>query len=127
MDATPVSARCKSQCAQDQAINHITDDIAYGSDKQGNAPDDLVTKIMTTAYPETGETFGTEEKADQVTICFFKGHETSASALAWALYLMVRFPEWQLKAANEAQILTSGLFWLISKLRILRDVFRETL
>ena len=85
----------------------------------GNAPDDLVTKIMTTADPETGETFGTEEKVDQVTIFFFTGHETSASALAWALYLMVRFPEWQLKAANEAQILTSGLFWLISRLRIL--------
>ena len=93
----------------------------------GTAPDDLATKIMTTADPETGETFDTEEMVDQVAIFFLAGHETSASALAWALYLMARFPEWQEKVADEAQVLTSDQFGLISKLRISRDVFRETL
>jgi cytochrome P450 len=93
----------------------------------GTAPDDLATKIMTTADPETGETFDTEEMVDQVAIFFLAGHETSASALAWALYLMARFPEWQEKVADEAQVLTFDQFGLISKLRISRDVFRETL
>jgi cytochrome P450 len=93
----------------------------------GTAPDDLATKIMTTADPETGERFGTEEMVDQVAIFFLAGHETSASALAWALYLMARYPEWQEKLADEAQQLTHGDFGLVSKLRISRDVFRETL
>jgi cytochrome P450 len=93
----------------------------------GTAADDLAAKIMTTADPETGETFDTEEMVDQVAIFFLAGHEISASALAWALYLMARFPEWQEKVADEAQVLTSAQFGLISKLRVSRDVFRETL
>jgi cytochrome P450 len=95
--------------------------------KNGVAPDDLATKIMTTADPETGERFETEEMVDQVAIFFLAGHETSASALAWALYLMAQYPEWQEKLSDEAQHLTHGDFGLVSKLRISRDVFRETL
>ena len=99
-----------------------TDAIAAGT-----APDDLATKIMTTADPETGERFEAEEMVDQVVIFFLAGHETSASALAWALYLMARYPEWQDKLAQEAKQLTHGDFGLVSKLRVSRDVFRETL
>ena len=118
---TKVSAR-KIRALITQLTTERMDAIATGT-----APDDLATKIMTTADPETGETFDTEEMVDQVAIFFLAGHETSASALAWALYLMARFPEWQEKVADEAQVLTSDQFGLISKLRISRDVFRETL
>ncbi|MBO9466759.1 cytochrome P450 [Tropicibacter sp. R15_0] len=94
----------------------------------GTAPDDLATKIMTTKDPETGETFTSEEMVDQVAIFFLAGHETSASALAWALYLMALYPDWQEKLAEEAQSLgLSGAFSEVSKLRLTRDVFRETL
>jgi cytochrome P450 len=95
--------------------------------ESGTAPDDLATKIMTTQDPETGDRFETDEMVDQVAIFFLAGHETSASALAWALYLMARYPEWQDKLAEEAQQLTNDDFGLVSKLRISRDVFRETL
>ena len=54
----------------------------------GQAPDDLATKIMTTPDPVSGERFNTEEMVDQVAIFFLAGHETSASALSWALYLL---------------------------------------
>lgn len=93
----------------------------------GTAPDDLVTKIMTTRDPVTGETFTTEEMVDQVSIFFLAGHETSASALAWAFYLMAQFPEWQDKVAQEAEAGLSNDFTAVSKLRISRDVFREAL
>ena len=94
------------------------------------APDDLATKIMTTADPETGETFNTEEMVDQVAIFFLAGHETSASALAWALYLMALYPEWQERVAHEAEAIYGSdgpEFSQIGKLRVARDVFRETL
>lgn len=93
----------------------------------GNAPDDLATKIMTTPDPETGETFSPGEMVDQVAIFFLAGHETSASALAWALYLMALYPEWQDQVASEAQALQTCDFSVMSKLPITRDVFRETL
>uniref|UniRef100_UPI0040489729 cytochrome P450 n=1 Tax=Yoonia sp. TaxID=2212373 RepID=UPI0040489729 len=94
--------------------------------KSGAAPDDLATKIMTTAEPETGETFSVDEMVDQVAIFFLAGHETSASALAWTLYLMALYPEWQEKVAAEANGLTQD-FGAVSKLRVARDVFRESL
>jgi cytochrome P450 len=96
----------------------------------GTAPDDLATKIMTTEDPQTGQRFDTAEMVDQVAIFFLAGHETSASALAWALYLLALYPDWQERLANEAQEVFGGgeiEFSQVKKLRISRDVFRETL
>ncbi len=96
--------------------------------KAGTAPDDLATKIMTTKDPETGLAFTTEEMVDQVAIFFLAGHETSASALAWTLYLIAMHPEWQDKLAAEASVLEQGPdVGVLSKLRLSRDVFREAL
>ena len=92
----------------------------------GRAPDDLATKIMTTVDPDTGQGFDTGEMVDQVAIFFLAGHETSASALAWTLYLMALYPEWQEKVAAEAAALVPE-FGAVSKLRVSRDVFREAL
>ena len=39
---------------------------------------------------------------DQVAIFFLAGHETSASALAWALWLLAARPEAQDRVAAEA-------------------------
>lgn len=94
---------------------------------RGSAPDDLATKIMTTRDPETGEAFSPAEMVDQVAIFFLAGHETSASALAWALYLLALFPDWQDRAASEAASKLSADFGCISRMQITRDVFREAL
>ena len=94
--------------------------------KAGTAPDDLATKIMTTKDPETGQTFTTGDMVDQVAIFFLAGHETSASALGWALYLMAMHPEWQDRVAEEAKG-AGPEFSSLSKLKLSRDVFRETL
>ncbi len=97
----------------------------------GRAPDDLATRIMTTPDPETGRTFDTGEMIDQVAIFFLAGHETSASALAWALWLVAFCPEWQERLAAEArEVLGEGddfSFAQASRLHLARDVFRETL
>ncbi len=94
----------------------------------GAAPDDLATKIMTTADPKTGQRFDTEEMVDQVAIFFLAGHETSASALAWALYLLALYPEAQDRVAAEvANLPAEPGMSDITRLRFTRDVFRETL
>lgn len=94
----------------------------------GTAPDDLATKIMTTVDPQSGKTFTTEEMVDQVAIFFLAGHETSASALAWALYLLALHPEVQDRVAVEVASLPDlPDFASLSRLKFTRDVFRETL
>ncbi|MFD1914367.1 cytochrome P450 [Halodurantibacterium flavum] len=94
--------------------------------KAGTAPDDLATKIMTTPDPLTGARFDTAEMVDQVAIFFLAGHETSASALGWALYLLALFPEAQDRVAAESAQLSPD-FGSLARLRFTRDVFRETL
>ena len=96
----------------------------------GKAPDDLATKIMTTPDPQSGKCFDTEEMVDQVAIFFLAGHETSASALSWALYLLAMFPDWQDRVAAEAKAHIDPekiYFSTLSKLKTSRDVFRETM
>jgi cytochrome P450 len=120
------SATRRSAAKIRAAITQLTTD-RHAQIEAGTAPDDLATKIMTTADPLSGEKFTAEEMVDQVSIFFLAGHETSASALAWALYLMAMFPEWQDKVAAEAKAGRVEEFSAISKLRISRDVFREAL
>ena len=91
----------------------------------GTAPDDLATKIMTTPDPQTGRCFTAPEMVDQVAIFFLAGHETSASALAWSLWLLAANPDWQDRVAAEA-VAAPG-FSDISRLRAARAVFREAL
>jgi len=93
----------------------------------GTAPDDLATKIMTTRDPETLQKFTMEEMVDQVAIFFLAGHETSASALGWALYLLAMYPEAQDRVATEAAAVGDIGFSDLSKMRYTRDVFREAL
>ncbi len=79
---------------------------------------------MITPDPETGETFDVDEMVDQVAIFFLAGHETSASSLAWALYLLALYPEWQDRVAGEAQSFGDD-FSSLSGLRVTRDVFAK--
>lgn len=102
-----------------------------GMIRAGTAPDDLATKIMTTPDPQTGRCFETDEMVDQVAIFFLAGHETSASALAWALYLLALFPDWQDRAAAEAAgalpATAAPTMSTIGRLKTCRAIFREAM
>jgi cytochrome P450 len=94
----------------------------------GCAPDDLGTRLMTTPDPATGHPFSDAEMADQVAIFLLAGHETSASALAWALLMLALDPSAQDRVAAEAALLgDSPDLTALSRLRFTRDVIRETL
>lgn len=94
----------------------------------GNAPDDLATKIMTTPDPVDGRYFDDAEVLDQMAVFFLAGHETSASALGWALYLLALDPALQDALAGEAaRDLATPDFSAVSRLKLARDTFREAL
>jgi len=76
-----------------QLITELTDSRQQQINA-GTAPDDLAIKTRTQRDPETGDRFLVSEMVDQVAIFFLAGHETSASALSWALYLLATHPEW---------------------------------
>ena len=95
----------------------------------GTAPQDLSTAIMTTADPVTGDVFDEAEMADQMAIFFLAGHETSASALVWALYLIANCPDVQERMHAEAAPVFAAEPGLsdMKRLGFVKDVFRETL
>ena len=96
----------------------------------GTAPDDLATAIMTTRDPETDHMFDAREMLDQVAIFFLAGHETSATALTWSLYLIAMDQKTQDRMRAEANAVLGDRAPEFSDMKALaftRDVFREAM
>jgi cytochrome P450 len=70
--------------------------------------DDLLGVLLAARDPDTGGGFSRDGLVDQVCVLFLAGHETSASALAMAVYLLGRFPQVQERLRSEVlQVLGS--------------------
>ena len=59
--------------------------------------------LLETGHPEDADFAGAERSPDQVTTLIVAGHETTASALFWALYLLAITPVEQEALAAEAE------------------------
>lgn len=71
-------------------------------------PRDLLQALLEAQDPETGSRFSAEELVDQVCTLFLAGHETSASALGMACYLLAQFPAAQERLRLEVQEALAG-------------------
>lgn len=67
--------------------------------------EDLLGAFLAARDPVSGEPFSFEELLDQVATLFLAGHETSASALSWAMHLVSQSPEVQERMAVESAAL----------------------
>ncbi|AII50755.1 cytochrome P450 [Hymenobacter sp. APR13] len=56
-------------------------------------PNDLLQMLLDARYEDTGEGMSEEQLLDEANILLLAGHETSANALSWMLYLLARHPE----------------------------------
>lgn len=91
---------------------------------------DILASLLEARDPVTGETFTRKDLVDQISVLFLAGHETSASVLAWALYLIAKRPDIQERLHAESVAAFGDRapeFSDMRKLRLARDVFRETL
>ena len=70
----------------------------------GLARRDLLS-VLTSARDEEGRAMSDEELRDEIGTLFVAGHETTASGLAWSLYLLGRHPEALERARAEASAL----------------------
>lgn len=96
----------------------------------GEEGGDILATLLRVRDPETGAGFGFDELVDQVAMLFLAGHETSASALSWALHLLAHAPEVQERLHAEALTLfdpASDDPSSIKDLALARNVFREAL
>lgn len=65
--------------------------------------DDLVARMISARHPATGEPMPDAAIVDNLTTFLFAGHETTAKALTWTLYLLARSPQWQDRLRDEVQ------------------------
>ncbi len=65
-------------------------------------PDDLLTALMKASDPETGTGLTQAEVSANLFTFIAAGHETTARALGWTLYLLARTPDWWERCAEEA-------------------------
>jgi cytochrome P450 len=69
---------------------------------------DILAAFLDARDSASGEPFGFVELVDQVAMLFLAGHETSASALTWASYLLAHSPEIQQRMNAEAHEVFAG-------------------
>ena len=56
--------------------------------QSGDRPDDLLSMLLESTYEDTGLGMNEEQLIDECLILFVAGHETSANALSWMIYLL---------------------------------------
>jgi cytochrome P450 len=74
----------------------------------GGSPDDLMHRLIRAKDPESGQTMNEEQLIDNLLTFYLAGHETTARALAWTLYLVARSPEWAAALEEEVERVTGG-------------------
>lgn len=92
--------------------------------------DDILATLIGSVDPDTGAPVGREELLNQIAMLFLAGHETSAAALSWTLFLIAECPAVQDRLRAEAvEVLADRApdYRDMSALRFTRDVFREAL
>ena len=95
--------------------------------KQDAAPRDLIDLMVAARDPETGEAFSDENLVDQVSTMILAGHETTATALFWALYLLAQDGPTQDELAREARAESAAGEPDPEKLKFTRAVLDETM
>jgi len=95
--------------------------------KEGAPPRDLLDLMGAARDPETGQAFTDQQLGDQVATMILAGHETTATALFWSLYLLALDPLTQDALVAEVQGATVSGALDIEQLKFTRAVVDETM
>ncbi len=92
--------------------------------------DDILQAAIDARDPEDGSAFSRDELIDQITVLFLAGHETSASALTWSVFVLSQQAELA-DAISERAIALAGREPLrqdvVTQITDARNAFREVL
>jgi cytochrome P450 len=66
-------------------------------------PDDLLTLLLRSLDPATGRQLSLAEVKSNILTFLSAGHETTANALAWSIFLLSQSPDWRARVREEAE------------------------
>ncbi len=90
--------RRAGQLIEDTIMGIINERRASGEDKG-----DLLSMLLMAVDEEDGGQMTNKQVRDEAMTLFIAGHETTANALAWSLYLLAQHPDIEAKLAHEIQ------------------------
>jgi cytochrome P450 len=96
----PGKRRMRRAAAQSRAI---VQGLLNQRRHAGAGGDDLVARMLAARDPDTGEPMSDDKIVDNLTTFLLAGHETTAKALTWTLYILARAPEWQERVREEVR------------------------
>ena len=70
--------------------------------------DDLLDRLIAARDPETGAAMDDAQLVDNLLTFYLAGHETTAKALTWTLYLLAIRPDWARRVREEVEQVTGG-------------------
>jgi cytochrome P450 len=108
----------------------ISDRISALHASPDGRPEDILQSLIEAKDKNSGKSFSQEALIDQVAMLFLAGHETSASALSWATYMLAHSPDIQDRMVKEIEAAAVNRDLGAGDMRSLtltRNVFRETL
>jgi cytochrome P450 len=98
--------------------------------KEGLDGTDLLARLASASHPDSGAPMSDARLIDNLVTFLEAGHETTAKALTWALYLLARAPHWQERIRAEVREVTSGQpidASHIDRLLVTRAVLKEAM
>jgi len=112
-------------------LRGVVGDIVARRRIEGGADSGLIGRLLAARDPDTGEPMSDAQVTDNLLTFLLAGHETTAKALTWALYLLARAPEWQArvraevtKVAGDRPIEARHLEALVVTTRVLKEAMR---
>jgi cytochrome P450 len=93
------------------AQQHIDQAVASLINKRRQAGvdgTDIISMLLAARDQDTGAGMSDEQVRDEVRTIFFAGYETTASALAWAWYMLVQHPKVEQRLHNEVTDVLGG-------------------
>ena len=98
---------------------------------EGGAPQDLLGRLLAARHPDTNEPMADDLVISNLLTLLEAGHETTAKALTWTLYLLARSPHWQqrvhdevINVASDGPLTPPQLSRLVVTLRVIKEAMR---
>ncbi|MEQ1695811.1 MAG: cytochrome P450 [Hyphomicrobiaceae bacterium] len=92
---------------------------------------DLLGRLLTARHPDTNEPMADDLVVSNLLTLIEAGHETTAKALTWTLYLLARSPEWQARVYDEVRAVADDgpvgaghLVRLVVTQRVIKEAMR---
>ncbi len=126
--AAPQDAAVIAACARIR--KHLGDLIDTHTGDTSAHFNDIASAVIAARDRASGAPFTRDELIDQLGVFFLAGHETTASALTWAFYLLAMQPDALARARAEVDdVAGSGpiTFDHVRRFAFIRTIFRETL